>query len=150
MTRSAARAPSPAYTRQRLHPRCFVCQPDRPFGLRVPYAARPDGVTIATVECPRDWEGYPGLVHGGIIASLLDGAMTNCLFNRDVAAVTADLHVRYRHPVAIGERAEVRAEMTRRIGPLFVLEATIYQRDRLCTKGNGRFMEQRSAWAPGD
>lgn len=97
----------------------------------------------ATVDCPAAWEGYPGLVHGGIIASLLDGAMTNCLFSRGLAAVTADLRVRYRHPVELGLPATIRAELTRDAAPLFVLEATLVQGEGVRVTATGKFMLQR-------
>jgi hypothetical protein len=86
----------PEATLQRLrevhHPRCFVGRDERDFGPGVRFDGRPDGGVEATVGCPPSWEGYGGMVQGGIIASLLDGAMTNALFARGTAAVTVTRH----------------------------------------------------------
>ena len=70
--------------REQAHPNCFVCEPHRPFGLRMAYESQADGSVRAHMNCPRLWQGYPGMVHGGIIASILDGAMTHCLFARSL------------------------------------------------------------------
>ncbi len=132
-----------ADVRRARHPNCYVCAADRDTGLGITYVQRPSGDVVADVDCPEDWEGYTGLVHGGIISTLVDGAMTNCLFAKGIVAVTADLHVRYRHPVELGQRALVRAEVVRSSPPLFVLKATIHQNHRLCITATGKFMQQR-------
>lgn len=133
-----------AAVRTAHHPNCYVCETDRDMGLGVAYVQQADGQVIAEVDCPGDWEGYIGVVHGGIISSLVDGAMTNCLFAQGIAAVTADLHVRFRHPVELRQRALVRAEIVRASPPLYVLKSTIHQSDRLCITATGKFMRQRT------
>lgn len=65
------------------------------------------------------------MLHGGVIATLLDAAMTHCLFHRGVAAVTADLHVRYVRPVACGSCLEIGAQILKVSHPLFHLRAEI-------------------------
>ncbi len=47
------------------------------------------------------------MVHGGILAALLDDAMANCLWLRGVAAVTAKMALRYREPVPVGSRLHI-------------------------------------------
>lgn len=128
------------------HPDCFVCSPQRPFGLHIDYRRRDGGGVEAQLDCPAAWQGYPGHVHGGVIASLVDGAMTHGLFAEGVTAVTADLRVRYRHPLRLDEPARVVAEIDRRSPPLYVLHARIVQGDRVCTTATGKFMEQRNAF----
>lgn len=44
------------------------------------------------------------MVHGGILASVLDDAMANCLWMRGITAVTAKMSLRFREPVAVGSR----------------------------------------------
>jgi uncharacterized protein (TIGR00369 family) len=126
------------------HADCFVCSPTRRAGLGVRYESLADGVTQAIVACPAEWQGYGGVVHGGVIASLLDGAMTNCLFAHGIAAVTADLHIRYRHPVKLNHAAQISARITRRSPPLYVLQATAGQGGRVCVVATGKFMDQHA------
>lgn len=133
--------------RRAHHPDCFVCGQCASLGLGVRYEPRAETGVEAKVTCPAAWEGYAGLVHGGVIASLLDGAMTNCLFAMDIAAVTADLQVRYRHPVRVGVTARITASAVRITPPLFVVEASITQDRRLRVTATGKFMQYRDASA---
>jgi uncharacterized protein (TIGR00369 family) len=49
-------------------------------------------------------QGYDGIVHGGILATLMDEAMVYCLWSQGIPVVTAKMSLRYREPVEIGER----------------------------------------------
>ena len=111
--------------RNHQHPRCFVARCPEELGLGVRFTVRGDASVEARVACPAAWEGYPGLVHGGVIASLLDGAMTNALFARGTAAVTAEAKIRYWHPLRLGESATVEGRVTRCEPPLYLVEARI-------------------------
>jgi len=87
-------------------------------------------------------QGYTGLVHGGIISLMLDAAMTNCLFQRGVPALTAQLNVRFREPLQAGRSAVVTARVVRETGNAFVVEANVFQGNRLKAKGEGIFMRK--------
>ena len=143
MTQSSSSASLIEEKIQSVHPNCFVCAPHRPFGLRVNYVMQADNTVQATVACPKLWEGYPGMVHGGITASLIDGAMTHCLFGQDINAVTADLHVRYRLPLILGKPATITAEVTNNMPPLYVLKSTLTQDGKCCVTATGKFMDRR-------
>jgi acyl-coenzyme A thioesterase PaaI-like protein len=86
-------------------------------------------------------EGYPGTVHGGVVATLLDSAMTQCLFARNCKAHTARLEIRYRHPVMIGERSLLRAWVERSHSRLHLLRAELRQRDRVAAEAHATFIE---------
>jgi len=79
-------------------------------------------------------------VHGGIIAALLDGAMTNSLFARGIVSFTAELRVRYRHPLPLGQSVTILGEVTRCSRPPFVTEARIVQGGRIHATCTGKFM----------
>jgi acyl-coenzyme A thioesterase PaaI-like protein len=82
------------------------------------------------------------MLHGGVIASLLDGAMTNCMFAYGTPAITAELAVRFRHPVIVNRPAKVRAWVERSSPPLHVLKAVVLQDERPKATAVGKFMEQ--------
>lgn len=126
--------------RRKHHPRCFVSRPEEAFGLGVRYHARPDGCVEATVTCPQAWEGYTNLVHGGIVASLLDGAMTNALFARGTVALTAELKIRYWKPLRLGATAIVTGQVTRSEPPLYLAEARLTSEDGVYATCAGKFM----------
>ena len=109
------------------HPRCVVCSPAHPLGLQLEFAVQPDGSVEGHFGASELFEGYPGRLHGGVTAALLDGAMTHCLFAHGCRAVTAELTVRYREPVATGRSLTVRAWLMERHGPLWMVGAEIQQ-----------------------
>jgi acyl-coenzyme A thioesterase PaaI-like protein len=141
MTSTAAHLQSTT-TRDCAHPTCFVCAPAPTGGLRLQFTRDPDGSVHGIFGCDNTYQGYPGLVHGGIVASVLDGAMTNCLFEQGEIALTADLHVRFRFPVHVGQPAMVRAWVTRSCAPLFVVTAELAQGGEVKATAVGKFMRR--------
>lgn len=129
-------------TRQAAHPRCIVCGRADQCGLGLRFSLRDDGSVEASFECGERFQGYKGLIHGGVATSLLDGAMTNCLFAHDIVAVTAEMTVRFRHPIALDVPVTVRAHITRSQNPLHIVEAQILQAGQVKAKANGKFMEK--------
>ncbi|MBU0639223.1 MAG: PaaI family thioesterase [Planctomycetes bacterium] len=124
------------------HPNCVVCGRDNHQGLQLEFRAAADGSVRATFDCRPAYEGYADVLHGGVIAALLDGAMTNCLFAHGRPGVTAELTVRFRHPVRTGRAAAVRASIERCCPPLHVLKADLTQDGQVKATACGKFMDQ--------
>ncbi len=129
-------------TREKAHPGCVSCSPVNSAGLGLIFIVRADEGVEATFDCRSMYEGYPGLLHGGITSLLLDAAMTNCLFSRGKAAVTARLIVRFLLPVATGQAALVRAWVRENSAPLFVLEAELVQNGRVVASAAAKFIDR--------
>lgn len=126
--------------RRRVHPDCVVCSPRNASGLRLEFVQCADGSLQAEFDCPVHLQGYPDMLHGGMISSLLDGAMTNCLFARGCEGVTAELAVRFRHPVTTGRRATVRAWVHETLPPLYVLKSELIQDLEVKATATGKFL----------
>ncbi len=126
--------------RSRAHPECVVCSSRNVSGLRLKFVPRADGSLQAEFDCPDYLQGYPDVLHGGMISSLLDGAMTNCLFALGCEGVTAELAVRFRHPVATGRRATVRAWVHQSMAPLYVLKSELIQDQQVKATATGKFL----------
>lgn len=99
---------------------CFVCGRENPVGLKLDfYTFAPDKVR-ADLWVPIKYEGYPGVVHGGIIAAILDECGGRAQMTKsDRFMVTAQLNVRYRLPVStetalvvIGEAGDRRGRVS--------------------------------------
>jgi acyl-coenzyme A thioesterase PaaI-like protein len=138
----AAGTQSRTSLRARVHPHCVVCSPDRPCGLCLSFVAGADDTVVADFELDETVEGYVGWPHGGITSAILDGAMTNWLFAHGLTGVTAELNVRFRHPVVLNEPTRVTARLKRASHPLYVLEALITQNDQLKVRAVGRFLRK--------
>lgn len=128
---------------QEYHPHCVVCGTHHPFGLKVDYRVRGEHTVEGGFDCGSSYQGYTGVVHGGIVSSLLDGAMVSCLLAKGVEAYTIELRVRYRAVVATGTPAMIRGEWLRSEGPLHLLQATLEQDGKVCARARARFFEGR-------
>lgn len=129
------------FTRQKAHPGCFVCSESNPLGLNLRCLPQKDGSVKAEFSGNSRLEGYPGRLHGGLIASLLDGAMTACLFARGICAVTAELRVRYLDPVSPTEMAIVKAWLESTSHGLHHLRAEIQQNGSVKARATAKFMK---------
>jgi len=82
--------------------KCFGCGPDNPIGLRLEFTLEGD-LFWSRYTPPPHFQGYNGILHGGIIATMLDEVMANhVLALGHHGIVTAELTVRYVQPVPIG------------------------------------------------
>jgi acyl-coenzyme A thioesterase PaaI-like protein len=85
---------------------CFICGLENPVGLKLRIYEVEAGVVETTYTAPEHFQGYPGVLHGGIIAAMLDeisgrafvGTPENPRF-----MFTAKLEVKYRKNVPIGK-----------------------------------------------
>ena len=133
----------PDEIRSQAHSNCVICSPSNSRGLSLKFTASEDGSVEACFDCDAAFQGYAGLLHGGLIASLLDGAMTNCMFAHGCPVVTAELNVRFRHPVVTDKTATVRAWIDESSPPLYVLKAEVVQAEQVKATACGKFVEQR-------
>jgi uncharacterized protein (TIGR00369 family) len=125
-----------------VHPKCIVCSSRNLCGLHLLFYANNDGSVEARFNCDESFEGYPGILHGGVISSILDGAMGNCMFARGQATVTVEMTTIFRHPVVTGIEAMVSARITRISHPLYILEAEIIQEEKVKAIASGKYYDQ--------
>jgi acyl-coenzyme A thioesterase PaaI-like protein len=120
------------------HPACIACgfNPGG-FGLRFETL---DGRMTTRFTCGSRYQGYPGMLHGGVIATLVDATMTQCLFARGIMAYTAKLQLRYRHPVRVGSEAIVQARIVADHHPAYQLEASVEVDGSTCVTARASFM----------
>ncbi len=85
---------------------CFICGLSNPFGLHLRFYQTGPGEVQAEYTVPERYQGYPGVVHGGIVAAMLDEvsgrAYMGCGENPRFM-YTARLDIRYRKNVPIGQ-----------------------------------------------
>jgi uncharacterized protein (TIGR00369 family) len=81
---------------------CFGCGLDNRSGLRLKFFTAEDGSIVCHPRLARRFAGPPGHAHGGIIATLLDEAMSKANRARGVVAMTRQMEVQYLRPVPLG------------------------------------------------
>ncbi len=77
---------------------CFVCGLENPIGLKMAFYEDALGRVIARFTPDTEHEGYPGVVHGGIVTALLDEALSRAAIAKGRWVVTARLNIRFRRP----------------------------------------------------
>jgi len=87
---------------------CFACGPDNSRGLRLHFQRNEDGEMAAEWIPESELEGFLGIVHGGIVSTVLDEAMSKAVAGAGVKALTAELRVRFRQHVPSGKTICVR------------------------------------------
>ncbi|MCX2727418.1 PaaI family thioesterase [Thermomicrobium sp. 4228-Ro] len=92
---------------------CFGCGERNPIGLKLAFYREEEGVEASFTPQP-EHEGYIGLVHGGILATLLDEAMSWAVISTaGRLMVTAHLSIAFRRPVAVGQQLRLRGWVER-------------------------------------
>ena len=91
---------------------CFVCGAENPIGLKLRFFT--DGeITRTTYRPAPEHEGYKGIAHGGIIATILDEVMIKAVISLDISCVTAQMEIRYKIPVPIETEIQFEAVITK-------------------------------------
>lgn len=132
----------------RLHRHCHACGAPAAGSLGLRFSTGADGSVIADWPCPASCQSYDGILHGGVIATLLDSAMVHALFACGIVAHTAELRVRYRHPVRVGHSVRVTACRESHTGPLHLTSATLIQDGVPCATARAKFMAVPSSALP--
>jgi acyl-coenzyme A thioesterase PaaI-like protein len=124
---------------------CFACGSKNPLGLQLQFFS--DGPRFCTrfVAQPQ-WQGFHGVLHGGLQATVLDDLMSNHLFRVErVWVVTAEISVRFKAPVPIERELLFASEVVNHSGKLWTMraECTVYGEGKVLSAGTARFMEVR-------
>jgi acyl-coenzyme A thioesterase PaaI-like protein len=115
--------------RARPQSACFVCGQDNPQGLRIRYRRQDNGEVTAMWTPSAALEGFRGVVHGGIVSTVLDEAMSKAVAAGGCEALTAELRVRFRRRVASGGVYLIRGWIVDRGKRLIKTEAVLSARD---------------------
>jgi len=124
---------------------CFVCGKNNPNGLKLNFEIDQDKKTLKTtfVASPT-FQGWDGIVHGGIISTLLDEAMAKLIYELGYQAVTASLEIRFKNPAPILEPLLVHGEITEVSKRLIRAKAHIAKEDgTILATGTSTFLKQK-------
>ena len=90
---------------------CFVCGVENDFGLKLDFYQTTLGEVIVETVVPERYQGYPGIVHGGVVASLVDEVLGRVHMGTDIEnprfMYTAKLTVQYRKPVPTNKHIKI-------------------------------------------
>jgi acyl-coenzyme A thioesterase PaaI-like protein len=90
---------------------CFICGMENPVGLHLHIYETAPGEVESTYLPPEHFQGYPGVLHGGIVAAIIDEISGRALMGSDPMdprfMFTAKLQVKYRKNVPIGKQLKI-------------------------------------------
>ncbi len=122
---------------------CIICGEVNPIGMRLAFATSDRGVS-AQLSVSTQWQGYEAIVHGGIVAGMLDDAMWHAIYQKTERwTVTAEMRIRYKRPVEIGQPIWIAGWVDRVDQRLIRAEAEIRQSQPdgiILAAAEGRFM----------
>ncbi len=120
---------------------CYVCGEDNEYGLRLKFCFN-SGVAFTHGKFRKEWEGFPGVVHGGVVAAVLDEVMWYAALSnfKEYNFFTYELNVMYKRSSAAGS-FEAFAKVIEASKRKCVVEAKLYQNGQLKAQGRGVYLK---------
>ncbi len=121
---------------------CFVCGKDSDIGLKLDFEPTETGARTSYTP-GEEFQGFQGVVHGGIVCALLDEVMWKAI-NGQTGAVTmtAKMDVKFKKPVPVGTRLLVEGSVTGRKRNVYEAESTVCDAEgKILAQATGLFIE---------
>jgi uncharacterized protein (TIGR00369 family) len=113
---------------------CFVCGRNNPKGLYMRFYDNGQDEVCSNTTIAEEYQGYPGVVHGGVIASILDEVVCRVAMIEDHHhfMMSVKLEVKYRHPVptatplqVVGRIVRLRGRLGKAVGEVRLPDGTV-------------------------
>jgi uncharacterized protein (TIGR00369 family) len=123
---------------------CFVCGDKNPRGLKVKFQVDREKQSIHTIfTVAPTYQGWDGVVHGGILCTLLDEAMANLVYELGLDGIAASLEVRFKKPAPTLHPLRIDGEITEVHKKLVKAKASITKEDgTVLATGMASFVRQ--------
>lgn len=119
---------------------CFACGKMNNHGLKLEFII--EGEKTVSIFIPQKiHQGFKDVVHGGIISTILDEAMMKAALSRGISVVTAEMVVRFKSPLFVGDKAFIEAEINNMGKRLIETSARIRKNDNsLIAEAKGKLL----------
>lgn len=121
---------------------CLFCGSENPYGFHLTFRQE-DNFTVTETLVPWYYQGFKGIVHGGIVAALLDEVMSHSLKNAGIEAVTGTLEVRYIKPLLTEKPLVARGRIIKQEGRIIEAQGEVIQEEEVVARGKGIFVIPR-------
>jgi uncharacterized protein (TIGR00369 family) len=109
---------------------CFVCGEKNPAGLKLRLRTDAErGVSAAEVIFTDHFQGWAGIVHGGLLATVLDEAMIYAAGAKGLMCVTGEITVRYVQPASTGVAYALEGRFLEDKGRIVLAESALLDKD---------------------
>jgi len=98
---------------------CFICGLENPIGLHMHFYETAPGEVTAEYTVPEHYQSYPGMLHGGVAAAMLDEAAGRAYMGSDPETsnfmYTAELKIKYKKHIPTGQPLRIVGRQVKRI-----------------------------------
>ena len=111
---------------------CFGCAQDNHAGLKLKFEVSDENVVFSTVQLCHIYESFPGVIHGGLVATLLDEVMAQAAYLlRSQPSMTVGLRIRYLQPMRTSHSYLASAKVVSELNATAIeVEGTLNDPDR--------------------
>jgi uncharacterized protein (TIGR00369 family) len=124
---------------------CLVCGMANPAGLKGAFYELDNGELLCTFRPAAEHQSYPGRLHGGIAAAILDETIGRAIMMgsaEEVWGVTVEFTVRYKQPIPLAGPLRVRGRITKDGGRVYEGSSEILLEDgTVAAEGRGRYLK---------
>lgn len=115
---------------------CFGCSSENPHGLQLEFSRSGSKVVASHIPAAH-FQGWSGMVHGGILSTLVDElAVWTIVGMRRKVGLTRDLEIHFRRPMYVGEEIQLSGSIEDESGPLITVRCELHNpRQDLCVEG---------------
>ncbi len=131
--------------KQHISKMCFVCGVNNDFGLHAKFYETDSNELVALINPSEQHQGYPGRMHGGIAATILDETIARSICNgkdEQIWGVTLEFKTKFRKPVPLGQELKIVGRVTNEGNRSF--EGTgeiILPNGEIAVSAEGRYMK---------
>ncbi len=121
---------------------CFVCGRENPLGLHMHFYVDTDNCVHAEFTPREEHQGFPGVMHGGLVTTMLDELIGRTAIAMDLWCMTVKLDVRFKKPVPIGVPLKLKGAITKKSSRLLEGRGEILLADgSLAVEAVGTYMK---------
>ncbi|MCO6450378.1 MAG: PaaI family thioesterase [Caldilineales bacterium] len=123
---------------------CFVCGIENPSGLHAHFYQIDETTCMGRFLPDNNHQGYPGRLHGGVMASMMDETLGRSVWGARGTdwGVTAELTIRYKAPVPLGQMLTVVGRVTEERRRFFAAEGELLLADgTVAATAEGKFVK---------
>ena len=120
---------------------CFACGSLNPIGLHMEVSYR-DHRAFSRFALKKEFQGWENIVHGGVVATILDEIMAHAVIHYVGQGVTTSLQITYRAPLHVGEEIEVTGYVAEEKKRLVIARGEIRAPggDKILAAGESKFL----------
>jgi len=121
---------------------CFVCGTQNPVGLKLNFHYDEENQEmVANTTFPLHFQGWQGVLHGGLISTVLDEIMIKAIAHKGLKCVTAELNTRFKKPALLKNHFTIKGKFIQMNRRVITAQGSILDSDNTTiATANGKFI----------